>query len=683
MSASTAEQIPQAAESSLLFVGNPNVGKSVLFGVLTGTYATVSNYPGTTVELSRGQRRGGKGWVYDLPGTNSLLPNSEDEQVTRDVLLDHLGRAATAPGSKVEIIQVCDAKNLRRGLVLSLQLAELEAPMVFVANMLDEARSRHVDVNLSALETTLGVPVLGTVATRRQGLGKLQDVGLGYRASTARVHYGELIEEGIRRVSEYLPSGRGGKRGLALMLLAGDRSLLPWARQLLKEKFQSVQDIQADIARRTPEPLRFAISRARLAAADAIVERVLTTDRRAQSSLVKRLGDAAMHPIWGVPIALATLYLTYLFVGVLGAGEAVDFFESVVFGDYLVPWSDAALRWLLPASIEPFFVGPVGVEAGTGPGLLIGEYGLISMALSYSVAIVLPIVGFFFIAFSIMEDSGYLPRLAVMLNRVFKLIGLNGKAVLPMVLGLGCATMATMTARILPTRKERLLVSILLALGIPCSAQLGVILGMLAGLEMWGTVVWVGVVTGVMLLVGVLANKVLPGRSGDFVLEVPPLRRPQLANTVIKTLARVEWYLKEAVPLFIVATFVLWILDRLDFLSTIQRLASPLVVGFLGLPAKATDAFLVGFLRRDYGAAGLYALFSDKLAAGNLNTETQIQIIVSMVTITLFVPCVANVLMLVKERGAKAGIFTVAFIFPFAIVVGGLLNQVLRALLLP
>jgi ferrous iron transport protein B len=303
--------------------------------------------------------------------------------------------------------------------------------------------------------------------------------------------------------------------------------------------------------------------------------------------------------------------------------------------------------------------------------LLIGDYGLITMALTYAIAIVLPIVGFFFIAFGILEDSGYLPRLAVMVNKVFKMMGLNGKAALPMVLGLGCDTMATLTTRILETKKERILVTLLLALGVPCSAQLGVILGMIAGLSGLATTIWLGSIAGVMLLVGYIASKIIPGEPSDFVLELPPIRVPQLMNIFVKTLARVQWYLKEAVPLFMLGTFILFVGHKIGALAYIQQITDPLVVGMLGLPSKAAEAFVIGFLRRDYGAAGLFML-----AKGGMLDP--IQIVVSLVVITLFVPCIANFFMMVKERGMKAALYMVAFIFPFAFAVGGALNWVLR-----
>jgi ferrous iron transport protein B len=259
-----------------------------------------------------------------------------------------------------------------------------------------------------------------------------------------------------------------------------------------------------------------------------------------------------------------------------------------------------------------------------------------------------------------------------MVNRVFKKMGLNGKAVLPMVLGLGCDTMATLTTRILETPKERLIVILLLALGVPCSAQLTVILAMLGGLSPAAAAIWAGVVLGVIVLVGRLAAQVLPGRGSDFVLELPPLRLPQARNILVKTLARIEWYLKEAVPLFVLGTLILFVADRLHLLGALERAAEPVLSGVLGLPRETAEAFVVGFLRRDFGAAGLYRLAQQ----GRLDPT---QVLVAVVTITLFIPCIANFFMIVKERGWRTASAIAAFVFPFALGVGAALNAVLRA----
>ncbi|HOK55571.1 MAG TPA: nucleoside recognition domain-containing protein, partial [Armatimonadota bacterium] len=223
------------------------------------------------------------------------------------------------------------------------------------------------------------------------------------------------------------------------------------------------------------------------------------------------------------------------------------------------------------------------------------------------------------------------------------------------------------------TKRERIIVTLLLALGVPCSAQLGVILGMLGapGVPVSVAIIWAGVVLLILFKVGYLAGKLMPGEKTDFILEVPPIRMPQLENIVVKTLARIEWYVKEAVPLFVAGTLVLFISDKLHLLQAVQNLAAPLVQGFLGLPAKATEAFIVGFLRRDYGVAGFYQMSQ----AGELDL---VQMLVGLVTVTLFIPCLANFLVIIKERGLKTAVYMSLFIIPYAFLIGGILNWVLR-----
>jgi len=351
------------------------------------------------------------------------------------------------------------------------------------------------------------------------------------------------------------------------------------------------------------------------------------------------------------------LLFMYYFVGVFGAGTAVDFLESTVFGEYLVP----GVTWVVDRILPFAFVRD----------LLVGPYGAISMGLTYSVAIVLPVVTTFFLAFGFLEDSGYLPRLAVLADRMFRFMGLNGKAVLPMVLGLGCVTMATLTTRILSTRKERMLATLLLALAVPCAAQLGVVLGMLAWVSFGALLFLFGVLLSQLLLVGWVADKIIPGNRSDFMVELPPMRLPVWGNLVRKTWSRVRWFLREAVPLFVLGTVVLFVLDRLFILPFIVRMAEPVVVGLLGLPAKAAEAFVMGFLRRDYGAAGLF-----DLARQGLMDHTQI--VVSLVTMTLFVPCVANFLVMIKEHDFRKAALMVGFIVPYALAVGTGVNFFLR-----
>jgi ferrous iron transport protein B len=494
--------------------------------------------------------------------------------------------------------------------------------------------------------------VITTVATRGEGLDKLAKM-----IETARPARRPIEEHGelgriLDEAASLLPERLAGRRGLAAMLLAGDPDLEQRLRKIVGAgPLAEIDNLRRTLTTGTAETVAARFTRARLRLADRIILQSCRTVRKAPSSF-RHLSGLTTHPIWGVPVVLAVLWITYQVVGVFGAGTAVDFMESTVFGQWINPLVIKAASFLPWAFARE---------------LLVGEYGIFTMAITYAVAIVLPIVFFFFVIFGILEDSGYLPRLAIMLNRVMKMMGLNGKAVLPMVLGLGCDTMATVTSRILETKKEKLLVTFLLALGVPCSAQLAVVFALTSSLSPWALVIWGGVVLSTLFLVGWAAARVIPGDNSDFILEIPPLRMPQIGNILTKTLARLEWYLKEAVPLFILGTLLLFVMAKLGLLVVLERAAAPVVVNILSLPPQAAGAFVVGFLRRDYGAVFL----ADAARSGAL---TGVQVVVALVTLTLFIPCVANFFMMLRERGWKTAVWIAAFVFPFAFAVGGLVN---------
>jgi ferrous iron transport protein B len=566
----------------IALVGNPNVGKSVFFGRLTGRYATVSNYPGTTVTITTGRALIGAEVcdVIDTPGVNALTGVlSEDERITRHLIEN---------GGAELIVQIADARNLRRALVLTSQVADVGLPMVLVLNMLDEAHARGISIDAAALADHLGVPVIEAVAPEGRGIAELRDA-LPFASRPRVARHAEVSHVA------WADSTSAQFRRIGVMSLG---------------RFQDW------------------------------------------------IGRAVREPLTGLPILALVLYLTYLFVGVLGAQTLVGLLEHTVFNGYINPAATAAAGHIPVPLLRDF---------------LVGEFGLITMGLTYAIAIVLPVVATFFLVFGFLEDSGYIPRLAIFSDRLFRSMGLNGKAVLPMILGLGCDTMATMTTRILGTPKERLIAITLLALGVPCSAQLATIMGILGGISVWALLLLFFVVLSQMVLVGFLAARALPGDRSDFILELPPIRLPRFSNLVTKTALRVRWYLGEAVPLFLIGTALLFVLDRVGALDTLSRAARPVVTGALGLPADSAGVFVMGFLRRDYGAAGLFKLAE----SGRL---TGVQSVVALTVMTLFVPCVANLLMIIRERGVRVGLAILAAVTVIALGTGTALNVALNML---
>ena len=652
MASSHTLPVPEVIPGSrIALVGNPNVGKSMLFHRLTGKYVIVSNYPGTTVEISSGSLKT-HGLpdviVVDTPGIVAFPPRSEDEAVTARVLLQDELRA---------IVQVGDAKNIRRTLHLAVQLSEMSLPLVLALNMMDEARSRGLAINAKLISSTLGIPVVSTVATRNQGIDDLVQSVSRAAISGLKLAYGLEIEAVLKEMEAVLPEAHVSKRGLGLLFISQDPASQDWLRErLAPDQFSYLAALRDGLNKTLGESAANVIQHTREQTVDALAEQVLIEEHPGQPSLAVKIGRLSTHTLWGLPILALVLYAMYWFVGVFGSGVLVNLLEKGLFGQVINPWITPLVERIIPI---PFI-----------NQLLVGQYGLWTMGMTYALALLLPIVITFFITFGILEDSGYLPRLAVLTNRLFTALGLNGQAVLPMVLGLGCVTMATMTTRILNTRRDRILVTLLLALAVPCSAQLGVVMGLLAGISLGATMIWGFMTVLVLFLVGWLAAKLMPGERAPLVVELPPLRLPVMSNVLMKTAARLEWYIKEAVPLFLGGTLLLFFLDWFHILPILIHATEPVITGWLGLPPQAASAFLLGLLRRDFAATGLFAMQSKGLL-------TPIQVLVSIVTITLFVPCIASLMMIVKERGAKMATAMVLFIFPFALLVGGLLYRFL------
>jgi ferrous iron transport protein B len=636
---------------TIALVGQPNVGKSVVFQHLTGKHVTVSNYPGTTVEVTQGVARDDKETILlDTPGVIALPPHTEDEQVTERVLLAEPLRA---------ILQVGDAKNLHRTITLTLQLAEMGLPMTLALNMMDEAEARGILVDHALLAEHLGLTVIPTTAIHGRGINELRESLNSAGVPQFRIQYAPELEATVAQISTRLPETPISSRSMALLWLSGDAVTEEWLKtRLSKDTFQDLIALREGLQSTLTEPLPVLIQRTRLAYGDQIVSAVLISKGSGLHNLSTTLGHLTTHPLWGWFFLAIILWCIYWFVGLFGAGILVNLLETHLFGEIINPTVVNVVNKLAPIPLVADF--------------LVGQFGLWTMGMTYALALILPIVTTFFLAFGILEDSGYLPRLAVLSNRMFQSLGLNGKAVLPMVLGLGCVTMATLTTRVLESKRERVLATLLLALAVPCSAQLGVVMGMLAGISLSATLIWGSVVIIVMLTIGWLAAKLIPGKRNQLLIELPPLRLPQFSNVVLKTLARLEWYLKEVVPLFLLGAAIMFALDKSGLLNWLIQTSKPLIVGWLGLPAEASAAFIMGFIRRDFGATGFFVMESQGLLSAA-------QIVVAMVTITLFIPCVASVLMIAKERGWKISAGMLILIMPIAFLVGGLLYRLLVA----
>ena len=594
----------------IVLVGNPNVGKSLFFNAFTGLYVDVSNYPGTTVAVSGG--RMDDDVVLDTPGIYGVSSFNDEETVARDIVM----------GADV-ILNVVDAVHLERDLFLTQQVIDMGIPVVVALNMVDEAGAWGVHVDPEELSRQLDVPVVPTVAVRRQGF---DDV----RAALASARVGRSdprLQERLTGLLDRVPT-----RPEALLVLEAD----PYVSERTGVHVDGERDaLYQDRRRRVNDVTAAAVRRP-----------------EGRSGFGARLGSALIRPVVGIPVLALTLYVMYEVIGVFVAGTVVGFTEGTVMAGYVEPF----LRGLIEQ---------VTGSSGVAYSILAGEFGVVTMSITYILGLLLPLVIAFYLLMSTLEDSGYLPRIAALSDRLMSGIGLNGRAIIPMILGFGCITMATMTTRILGSERERRIATALMALAIPCSAQLGVIIALLAAAGGGVIALAYGAIMLVIFgLIGVALDRVLPGKSTDLLIDLPPLRLPRPRNVLTKTFRKTWMFLKEVSVYFVAGALLLSVLEVTGALQALQGLLTPLTAGWLELPAAASNAFIMGFVRRDFGAAGLYEL-------GLGGTE----ILVALVTITLFVPCIASVLIIMKERGK---LFTATVWFGsvgLAFFVGGLVAR--------
>ncbi|MUV90391.1 ferrous iron transport protein B [Halapricum sp. CBA1109] len=614
------------AEETVALVGCPNVGKSVVFGALADRYVDVSNYPGTTVDTTEAAFDGRR--LTDTPGVHGISSFDEEERVTRDIVLD-----ADA------VVNVVDATQIERDLFVTLQLLDMGVPTVVALNMMDEAEAEGVAVDAEALEDRLGVPVVPTVAVDGTGIDTLRE-----RVDEACAPDSTPVSRWFDEIPDDVEATRAEKT----LLVEGDE---PTAERVPTGDIVADGGAPplADVGRREDV---YAHRRRRV---EGIADDVSAREDR-ESSRAEWLSDLLLNPLTGTPLALAMLGGIYYVIGDLVAQRLVDFLEVVVFGEYYNPAVESAVGGLFP---DAGWAEPLEFL------LLNDSLGLLTVTVQYMLGVLLPLVVAFYFVISLLEDSGVLPRLAVLTDRGLERVGLNGRAIVPMIVGVGCVTMAVITTRMVGSRRERLISTALLGLAIPCSAQLGVIMGLLAGL---GIVWWFGYL-GVLLVVlgvaGLLLDRTLPGESTPLVTELPRMRLPRAGNLLRKTHSRTKMFLREAIPLFGATAVVVSGLQYVGGLAAIQRALSP-VTGLLGLPQEFGRVLILGLIRRDFAAAGM-----TDVALGPA------EVFVGLVVITLFVPCILSMTVILKERDARSALAMWLGSWTVAFGVGGLLAVIL------
>ncbi|PLX46321.1 MAG: ferrous iron transport protein B [Deltaproteobacteria bacterium] len=600
-------------KKTVVLVGNPNVGKSIFFGSWSGVYVEVSNFPGTTVEITAGRVEDYA--LYDTPGVYGVGSFNDEEKVARDVILD-----------ADIVVNVVDATHLERDLFLTAQIIDMGIPLVVALNFSDEAKELGLEIDVEKLSTELGVAVIPCTAVKGEGIAEV----LAELPNARRGHATAEIEHEVLALLDRIDT-----RPEALMIAEGD--------EVVAERHGVSIDDPTGGRERV-----YTLRRSRVN--DLVAAAVKRPDN--VSRIRDVIGRLCLEPITGLPILIFVLWGAYQLVGVWIAGDVVGLTEESLMQGLYEPW----IRDVVSRIIDP----------GSAIGhILIGEYGVLTMTVTYLLGLLLPLVVGFYITLSTLEDSGYLPRLAAFVDRVMNGMGLNGRAVIPVILGFGCVQLGTITTRILGSNRERTIATAILNFVIPCSAQIAVIAGMLAAIGMKYTIVYALVIFACLVAVGTVMGKMVPGESTPLLIDLPPMRIPRLSNVIRKTLMRSFFFMKEAWPWFVAGSLGVSILMVTGLLDVWQEALAPLTEGILRLPKETATAFIMGMVRRDFGAAGLTEL-----------ALSPWQVVVSLVTITLFVPCIASLMILFKERGVKQALSIWAGAWVLAFTVGGLLAAV-------
>jgi len=646
---------------TIVITGNPNVGKSLIFNHLSGLYAEVSNFPGTTVSLLTGKYKNAQ--IIDTPGIYGVSSFNDEERVARDVILN-----------ADVIVNVVNAVNLERDLFLTLQLIEMGKKVSVMLNMIDEVKKKNILIDSKKLSELLGVEVFETSAIRKIGFENLDNAIRSARQGKSDKTLNSKLEE-LKNICNSQAS--------SLLLLEGDK--------YFSDKFNyKGPDYREEIYINRRNKVK------------EILDSVETEGTK-QGIFFSKLGRLCLNPITGIPILFFVLTIMYFFVGDFVAQRVVGFTENTIGKNYFEFYTKSFVAKFTDTLIDVKILGedesilnqrvfnfPEGTNSSPNlwkdlrnyihekenqvdfhfthpfPTFLFGEFGVITMTISYLLFLLLPLVLAFYLSLAFLEDSGYLPRLAALVDKTFTKVGLNGRAIIPIILGFGCVTMATITTRMLSTEREKSIVTALLQFVIPCSAQLAVIAVLLSTAGFKALVIYSTVILSVMIASSAILNKLVPGESPPLLLDLPPMRWPRISNVSKKTFYRTFGFMKEAAPWFFVGAAGIGILQLTNLLQFWHSALSPLTVNFLQLPKEASTAFVMGMIRRDFGAAGLFDM--------NLSID---QIVVALITITLFVPCIASFVIMLKERGIKQGMIIWSFAWIFAFLIGGIVSQIL------
>ncbi|MBF0254035.1 MAG: ferrous iron transporter B [Candidatus Omnitrophica bacterium] len=636
---------PQKVSTKIFIVGLPNTGKSQVYNNLTGGYNLVGNYPFTTVEPIRGRCRirNHDCEVVDTPGLHSLLAHSEDEAEVRRLIFRE----------KPDVIVQCiDANRLKQSLVLTADLIDLGLPLVISLNAVDETTRQGIYIDSKELSRMLGVTVVESVAT--QGIGSRELAEAIFRAGTGKpLKCQPRVTGAIEEVTGGIPDTTPFRRLIARLLMLKDPYLF---NDLQKDSDGSawvsgVQDLSAQVTGRFNGGFAWDVNRSRSGWIDEMTGKVVRRHQVALKGLSQTFADATRHPLFGVFILMGILLgMYYLVVNV---------------ANNLAGWMDAALWVPVHARLDTW-IGP-----GIVNEFLIGDYGILSLGIANAFLTVLPILSVFFLAFNVLEDIGYIPNLCVLTRRIFEKVGLSGSAVMPLVLGFGCKTMATLTTKSLRSQRERYIAIYLIAFAIPCAAQMGLNMSILGHIGVQAFAIAFGVLAGTEIAAGMILNQILAKEACvDYIQELPRMRMPDAAAILKKTYFRLKSFLDESVMVFVYAAAGLFVADKIGLLGGLKVVVQPVIVGFLGLPLEMVDALILCMARHEAAAA----LIIDLVGSGKLNN---IQCIVAVTLTTMFVPCMANIAAMIKELGLKSALLMTLYINMSAFLIAGTLNWVL------